>query len=144
MGGGQGQLADWGTRALGLIIDVVLNLVILIPAFVIALAFRPILFLGVLASLALSIWLAVQVGQSGQTPGMRLVGVKCLGEATGAPIGAGMGIVRAIVHVVDNLICYLGWLFPLWDRKRQTLADKIMSTVVVVVPKLPFSLAPPS
>ena len=31
----------------------------------------------------------------------------------------------------DSIICYIGWLFPLWDSKRQTLADKIMKTVVI-------------
>jgi hypothetical protein len=24
-----------------------------------------------------------------------------------------------------------GWLFPIWDAKRQTFADKIISTVVI-------------
>jgi hypothetical protein len=27
-----------------------------------------------------------------------------------------------------QLICYIGWLFPLWDAKRQTIGDKIMTT----------------
>jgi hypothetical protein len=33
-------------------------------------------------------------------------------------------------------------LFPLWDVKRQTLADKIMGTVVLKVPVQGFSLTP--
>ncbi|MDQ1539752.1 MAG: hypothetical protein QOH29_478, partial [Actinomycetota bacterium] len=28
---------------------------------------------------------------------------------------------------------YLGYLWPLWDSKRQTFADKILKTVVVNV-----------
>ena len=32
-------------------------------------------------------------------------------------------------HLVDAVIFYIGYLFPLWDAKRQTLADKIMATV---------------
>jgi uncharacterized RDD family membrane protein YckC len=32
---------------------------------------------------------------------------------------------------VDAFICYIGFLWPLWDTKRQTLADKIMQTVVI-------------
>jgi len=32
-------------------------------------------------------------------------------------------------HIIDGLICNIGYLFPLWDAKRQTIADKIMSTV---------------
>jgi hypothetical protein len=31
--------------------------------------------------------------------------------------------------IVDGAICYVGYLFPLWDAKRQTIADKIMSTI---------------
>ena len=43
-------------------------------------------------------------------------------------IGAGSGILRTICHILDSLICYIGWLFPLWDAKKNTLADKIMKT----------------
>jgi len=35
------------------------------------------------------------------------------------------------VHIVDGLSLFIGYLWPLWDKKRQTFADKIMSTVVV-------------
>jgi uncharacterized RDD family membrane protein YckC len=42
-----------------------------------------------------------------------------------------MAFVRDLCHFVDAIICYVGFLFPLWDDKRQTLADKIVSTVVV-------------
>ena len=38
---------------------------------------------------------------------------------------------RQLAHIVDAIICYIGFLFPLWDDKRQTLADKIMTTVCV-------------
>ncbi len=55
--------------------------------------------------------------------------------ATSQPIGMGKAFVRDIAHIVDSVICYVGWLFPLWDEKRQTLADKMQSTVVVTVPK---------
>ena len=50
-------------------------------------------------------------------------------EKTGQPIGFGLSIVRQLAHIVDAIICYIGYLFPLWDAKRQTLADKIMTTV---------------
>ena len=42
-----------------------------------------------------------------------------------------MAFLRDLAHFVDAVICYVGFLFPLWDSKRQTLADKIVSTVVV-------------
>jgi len=40
---------------------------------------------------------------------------------------------RDLCHFIDAVICYVGFLFPLWDAKRQTLADKIMKTVVIPV-----------
>ena len=52
-------------------------------------------------------------------------------EQTGRPPGGGMTFVRYIAKIVDSIICYVGWLFPLWDSKRQTVSDKIMHTVVV-------------
>ena len=63
---------------------------------------------------------------------------------TGQPIGAGMGVVRAIAHFVDGIICYVGYLWPLWDAQKQTLADKIMKTVVITAPKQAFSITPPT
>ena len=53
------------------------------------------------------------------------------GMVTGQPIGGGMSFVRQLLHIVDGLPCYIGYLWPLWDDKRQTFSDKIMTTVVV-------------
>jgi uncharacterized RDD family membrane protein YckC len=68
-------------------------------------------------------------GTTGQSIGKSVMKFKVISEKTGQPIGFGLSIVRQIAHVVDSLVCYIGWLFPLWDAKRQTLADKIMSTI---------------
>jgi uncharacterized RDD family membrane protein YckC len=137
-------LADWGTRAGGYLIDLALLIVLYIPFLVLGVAASFFRVLGDIAIMAGGIYLAIQVGQVGQSPGMRVMGLKCVGQATGQPIGGGLGFVRAIAHFVDSVICYVGWLFPLWDKQRQTLADKIMSTVVITVPKQPFSLTPPT
>jgi hypothetical protein len=61
------------------------------------------------------------------------LGLKLVSESTGQPIGPGMAFARDICHILDSLACFIGWLFPLWDAKRQTFADKIISTVVVPV-----------
>jgi uncharacterized RDD family membrane protein YckC len=72
-------------------------------------------------------------GTTGQSWGKKLLNLRLIGEQTGQPIGFGMALLRDICHIVDSIICYIGYLFPLWDAKRQTLADKIMKTVVVNV-----------
>jgi RDD family len=69
---------------------------------------------------------------------------KVVSEKTWQPIGFGMSIVRQIAHFVDGAICYIGYLFPLWDAKRQTLADKIMSTVCVALNPQPLPPGPES
>ncbi|MEI5673577.1 MULTISPECIES: RDD family protein [unclassified Nocardioides] len=88
--------------------------------------------LGVLVTLAFWIWnTCVRQGRTGATLGKSHLGIRVVKESTGRPIGAGQTFVRCLAHYVDSLVCYLGWLWPLWDEKRQTIGDKIMSTVVV-------------
>jgi hypothetical protein len=40
-----------------------------------------------------------------------------------------MSLLRRIAHIVDGVVCCIGCLVRLWDARRQTLADRIMSTV---------------
>ena len=68
-------------------------------------------------------------GTTGSSIGKSVMKFKVVSEKTGKPIGFGLSVVRQLAHVVDAIICYIGYLFPLWDPKRQTLADKIMTTV---------------
>jgi uncharacterized RDD family membrane protein YckC len=72
-----------------------------------------------------------QAGKTGQSWGKKALGIRLVGEQTGQPIGAGLAFGRDIAHIVDAVICYVGFLFPLWDAKKQTLSDKICKTVVL-------------
>ncbi|WP_233211596.1 RDD family protein, partial [Mycobacterium sp. shizuoka-1] len=85
-----------------------------------------------LAGFAFAIWnLGYRQGTTGSSIGKSVLKFKVISEKTGQPIGFGLSIVRQLAHFVDAIICYIGYLFPLWDAKRQTLADKIMTTVCV-------------
>jgi hypothetical protein len=87
-------------------------------------------WLAVLAGLGYLVWnYGYRQGTTGSSIGKSLLKFKVVSEITGQPIGFGMSVLRQITHVVDILTFYIGYLFPLWDAKRQTLADKIMSTV---------------
>jgi len=72
-----------------------------------------------------------QQGKTGQSWGKKALGIRLVGEQTGQPIGAGMAFVRDLAHFVDAIICYIGFLFPLWDAKKQTISDKIVKTLVI-------------
>jgi uncharacterized RDD family membrane protein YckC len=87
-----------------------------------------------LVSLGLLIWnYFIRQGSTGQTIGKQVLGLKLLRESDGQPIGAGMAFLRYLAHFLDGLACCVGYLWPLWDQKRQTFADKIVSTLVVKV-----------
>ena len=88
------------------------------------------LWLFSLVGLAYLIWnYGYRQGTTGSSVGKSMLRFKVVSEATGQPLGFGMSIVRQLAHIVDAFICFIGFLFPLWDAKRQTLADKIMTTV---------------
>jgi uncharacterized RDD family membrane protein YckC len=134
-----GPLADWGTRALATLIDWAASTAVAVVGFILALIVGAISstlgilvgFLVYLVGVALSFYFAYMNGASGQSPGKKVMGIKVVGEETGQVIGGGLGIVRTLAHFVDAIIFYIGFLFPLWDPKRQTIADKIMKTVVI-------------
>jgi uncharacterized RDD family membrane protein YckC len=87
-----------------------------------------------LAALAYVVWNnGYRQGTTGSSIGKSAMKFKVVSEVTGQPIGFGMSVVRQLAHIVDQLICYIGYLFPLWDAKRQTLADKIMTTVCLPI-----------
>ena len=91
--------------------------------------------LGVVTIIAIQLWNRVfRMGRTGQSVGKKVMGIRLVEEYSGQPMGAGMCFVREIAHTLDQFF-YLGYLWPLWDAKRQTFADKILSTVVVEVPK---------
>jgi uncharacterized RDD family membrane protein YckC len=101
-------------------------------SFIIGLAHSfPLTLVFWLASLGYTVWNRWIMGGQGQSIGKKVVGMRLLSEETGQPIGTLNAFLRDICHFVDGIICYVGYLFPLWDAKRQTLADKIMRTVVV-------------
>lgn len=70
-------------------------------------------------------------GRTGQSWGRKVLGIRLVGEHTGQPVGPLLAFARDLAHFIDAVVCFIGFLFPLWDAKRQTLADKLVKTVVV-------------
>ncbi|MCX5448701.1 RDD family protein [Streptomyces libani] len=92
------------------------------------------IILSVLAWLLMiggTFFLIAKEGSTGQTPGKKALGVKVVKESTGQPLGFGMTFVRYLCRYLNGLLCGIGWLWPLWDDKNQTFADKMVATVAV-------------
>jgi uncharacterized RDD family membrane protein YckC len=143
-----GPLADFGKRAVATLIDFAAILagfivITIVQAILGAVSDTLSTLVGLVLNLAISaygLYILYMTGQRGASPGKRVMGLKVVKLADGQVLGGGMGIVRGLAHIVDSIICYIGYLFPLWDPMRQTLADKIIGTVVLSdQPKEPFS-----
>jgi len=127
------NLADWGTRAIGAVID-------WLPAFIISVVTYRAYFLSLL-SLAYWAYLRHLEGVTGQTPGKAMQGTRLVDEK-GQVLGSGQGIGRKFLHILDIIVCWLGFLLPLVDNKRQTIADKVVNSYVVTgVEKKPFNVS---
>ena len=91
-------------------------------------------FIAVLPGVGYFIWnFCYRQGRTGQSIGKSVMKFKVVSQETWQPIGFWMSLVRQIAHYVDQVLCYIGYLWPLWDAKRQTLADKMVGTVCVPV-----------
>jgi hypothetical protein len=97
--------------------------------------------------LAFAYWmwnLAYRQGKTGSSIGKSLLKFKVVSDKTWQPIGFGQSVARQFAHIIDYCACYVGYLWPLWDPQRQTLADKVMSTVCVPLDsRVPGTLGAP-
>jgi len=89
-----------------------------------------------LSALIVLIYGTALVGSArGQTIGMMAVRAKAVDASNGQPIGHARALGRAVFEYVLIWVLFVPWvvdmLFPLWDRRRQTLHDKVTNTVVV-------------
>lgn len=154
--------ATWGTRLGGYLIDLVIFIPVLIILAVLfrhthvaTVHFsmrtngvqhrRSISLLSfIVTGVASLIYGTVLVGgKRGQTVGMMAVGIRAVRDGTHDMVGYGRAFGRALVEEVFRLlgsatiilgvVWLLDMLFPLWDKKRQTLHDKIAKTVVLRV-----------
>ncbi len=131
-------LSSWGRRVVASLIDGVIGAAILFIFLILGSilgAQEAFTSLGYIAWFAFWIWQMVNQGNTGQTIGKNAIGIKLVRESDAQPVGPGLSIGRGFVHIVDSLPCYVGYLWPLWDPKRQTFADKLLTTVVIDVPK---------
>lgn len=135
------SLAPWPARALARVIDDGIFAAVVAAAAGLGLALEVVLQykgalvafsgIGLAAAAAFLVRNLVDQGHTGQTLGKRRRGICVVRERDGLPVGPGRSIARHLLHVLDTLPALAGWLRPLWDPKHQTLADSVLTTVVV-------------
>ena len=132
-----GGYAFWGRRVAALLIDVAF----LLPYYVLYWTVTtthsdsPIGYMLFLFQAATFVFAVVNQivlpGRTGASLGKMAMHIKVLDEDTGRPIGMLRIVIRGFMHILDTFSLGLGYLWPLWDRTRQTFADKVMGTVVI-------------
>lgn len=157
-----GPVAGFGKRALALIIDGLLSLIGLIPMFIgvgLLIAGLPetdeygysidgtsnggllttgglLIAFGFLVVIGIQIWNRIfKIGRTGQSVGKKAMDLKLINEQTGQPIGAMQSFLRELLGGLVNQVFYLSYLWMLWDDNKQTLADKVVHSTVIEVPK---------
>jgi uncharacterized RDD family membrane protein YckC len=86
--------------------------------------------LGLLLSIAYVVYF--EGGPTGQTIGKRALGIRVYDlSGSGGPIGYGRAFIRWIGRILSGIPCYLGYLWMIWDKEKQTWHDKLATTVVV-------------
>jgi uncharacterized RDD family membrane protein YckC len=90
--------------------------------------FGPLLF-GLLLVLSV-LYYVIAWARSGQTVGMSLIGLKVVTK-DGSPLGFGSAILRYIGYIVSGLALSIGFLWIVFDGKRQGWHDKMAGTYVI-------------
>lgn len=85
---------------------------------------------GLIASLLY--YVRLEGGPTGQTLGKKALDIRVVDATTGGPIGGGRALGRYLFKAfISGNICFLGYLWMLWDRRKQTWHDKVVTSVVV-------------
>jgi uncharacterized RDD family membrane protein YckC len=138
--GPSGPRADFWYRLGGFLLDLVilglpLNLVLLAVPNVVA---RQVF--AIAAQVAYAVYF---IGSgSGQTVGMRVLGIRAINAATSGRVDYGKAFLRYLVALVSAIPCFLGYFWMLWDREKQTWHDKVAGTFVVPVSAYPVEAWP--
>jgi uncharacterized RDD family membrane protein YckC len=88
---------------------------------------------------AIAYYVYFEGGPTGQTLGKRAMGIRVIDFNTGGSIGHGRAFIRLIGRYISGLVCYLGYLWMLWDKEKQCWHDKMANDVVVPVQYYPVS-----
>jgi Mce-associated membrane protein len=131
--------ASWPARAGALALDVLPGVAVVATMALLAYT-TPVgswlwwVFMGAMAVAVLATfmnrWLLPSV--VGWTVGRAVTGIRVT-TPTGESVGSIRLMVRDLAHLLDTAALFVGWLWPLWDKRHRTFADLLLRTEVRVV-----------
>lgn len=92
----------------------------------------------VLQAAIVTVYATVFLGaRRGQTPGMMAARIRLVSADSGGPVGYGRALARAVLAYVLGIVLFfplvIDLLWPIWDKRNQTLHDKAVRSVVIKV-----------
>jgi Mce-associated membrane protein len=128
--------ASWLARAGAYSIDVLLGVAVIATMALLTLSAPQRGWLWwVLAATAGLVFVLVAVNRivlpwlTGWSLGRAVFGI-AVRRRDGSPVGLARLVGRDLAHLVDTAALLVGWLWPLWDRRRRTFADLLLRTEV--------------
>jgi Mce-associated membrane protein len=130
------RLARWHVRAAALAVDLLPGVAVVTTMALVWLTTPPqslwwwaSIAVLILVTLATLVNRAVLPATLGWSLGRSLLGIEVV-QQDGATVGVGRLMLRELAHLLDTFSVFVGWLWPLWDSRRRTFADLLLSTEV--------------
>ena len=127
----QVELAGFWIRFLAALVDgILIGIVVGIAGGVLGVESNGSTLLNILAGVAY--YGLLEGGATGQTLGKKICAIRVVDADSGLPgIGVGRGIGRYFARWLSAIPLLLGYFWMLWDPKKQTWHDKLVSSIVV-------------
>jgi len=139
------ELASYGTRFGGLLIDVAITMLCMLPGIAVAATgSTALVIVGILLMtvgfVAATILYARAVADTGQWIGNRVTGTKVVDARNGRAITVGEAALRFTLRMLVSSIFFIGFLMALGNSQRRTFHDNVAGTVVTRPPRATWSI----
>lgn len=139
------EFASFGSRALGLLVDVGVLTLLTLPGWLLMLSGST---GGIVAGVMLvfagfalaTVLYARSVARTGQWFGNRVAGTKVVDARNGRSVSAGDAGARFVTRHVVSPVLFFGFLMALGNAQRRTFHDNVAGTVVTRPPRATWSI----
>jgi uncharacterized RDD family membrane protein YckC len=139
------DLASFGARIVGLLVDTLVVVLCLIPGLALIIAgSTPLILLGLLLGVvgfaAATVLYARSVASTGQWIGNRVTNTRVVDARNGRMIETGEAGLRFVLRYFVSSIFFIGFLMAFFDSQRRAFHDNIAGTVVTRPPRATWSI----
>ncbi len=125
-----------GARLVAYIVDVIIVSLVIVLLTIVGVALAvTIPLLAVLPFVAVVViplvYFPYYWSSSGQTPGMKMMGIRVVRDRDGGPVTGGQAVLRLLGYWVSGFVFYLGYVWIFIDKRKRGWHDLIAGTVVV-------------